>query len=140
MFLLAQKKKKKKKSLFPQDCNGKQRAQRKYKQAAAKCKMELTGPGRTAYKCLNIGSKSLKKIIRMCSRCTCARSWSCFSFIKLSRCYMVSFGLQQTLKLLPPVHNGPVRWSAGSRVSAVPTGAATEAQRSIPVVLKGLKL
>lgn len=76
----------------------------------------------------------------MCSRCTCARFWSGFSFNKLSQCYMVRFGLQRTLRLLPPVHNGPVRWSAGSGVSAVPVGAATEAQRSIPVVLKGLKL
>lgn len=42
--------------------------------------------------------------------------------------------------------NLPVSWTvvvaaaAGSGESAAPGGAATEAQQSIPVVLKGLKL
>lgn len=49
-------------------------------------------------------------------------------------------------QVLPPAINPPVSWTVaaaaagGSGESAAPGGVATEAQQSIPVVLKGLKL
>lgn len=87
------------------------------------------------------------QFIRTHSRWTPAHSQPSFPFIKVRQCHIGRFGLQQPFRLLPPVINLPVSWAAaaaaaagGSAESAAPVGAATEAQRSIPVVLKGLKL
>lgn len=93
--------------------------------------------GHTASKCLNVNRKSLKNGTGHVA------GVPVHTVIKPFQWHFRRFGLKPTVRLLPPVINLPVSGNAGGGGggdTAVPVGAAAESQRSILVVLKGLKL